>query len=1291
MKRLSIVISFFVALAIFVFPHTSHALPTDEQVEESTLDSAAPSSTPAFSDIFSHQFSPSSIGSNSLQLAHSAPLPVMQSSKANDPLFQERTISSQGTSGTCIWVLYSDGEMVVSPAEGAEGTLGGWTATSGMSWSGARGSINTVRFEGTISAQSCYRLFYNWSNLTSIDFTNFNTPNVTDMSEMFLYCEKLDTIDMSSLDTSQVTNMASVFHGCRALRSINFSNFNTSKVTSMFRMFYSCLALQSLDLKTFDTSKVTNMKQMFGFCTSLESLDISTFNTESVTDMDGMFSSCRSLTSFDLSHFNTSKLTSMSNLFSGCSGLTYLNISNFDVGNITTMDNMFYHCSSLEYIDITSFYTHELKETTMMFGGCTQLKRIYAGAGYLRFYITSSSNMFLDCINLVGLYGTHFSEGAIDDLYGRLDRIDRPGYFTQPQSLSGVELTVNETEFTYNEEIQRPEITKTGDYHLFPEMEYDVVVLEGDPINAGTYKLVIDGKGLFSGRSAEVEFYIHKAQPQYTIPENLHGYVGLPLGTAPLPDGWSWDNPSTILSDTPGTYNFTATYTPSDTHNYETVSGISLPLKVLPKIDINNATITLDPEICTYNTLPQTPQITAVYGEGESAQTLVENEDYTLTFINNINVGTATVTIAGKGKCINSVNKSFTIQKATPHYTIPQGLTGLIYARLSTISLPEGWSWENPETLLSDVIGAHDYSATFTPLDTHNYDIVSGISVPVESLPADINDTAITLDPETFVYDTSAHQPQVTVRYGEGESAHTLVENTDYTLLYEHNIDAGQAQVTVTGMGRYTSSITRYFTITKAIPEYSIPEGLFAYENMVLSTINLPAGWSWNNPNERLINPGQPHSYLATFTPEDTHNYQIVDNISVPVNVLPLIDINDAAITLEPASFVYDGKEKKPQVTVVYREGATEHRLIENVDYALRYEKNINAGTARVIIAGRGKYTATATKTFIINKANPTYTIPSGLCGSYMSTLKNVKLPTGWSWKQAQTKLTKLGLQKYKARFVPKDQENYKIVENLDVPVQIGVPISAAKVSLAKSTFIYKGTAIKPKIASIEVLGINLKKNVDYKVSYRGANQPGNASVDIIGIGNFTGKISIPYKITLAQASVKSEFGTASQKKLTFEWKAVAGAQYYEIEYRIGKGKAKRVVTKKLSHIFKVNAYETCECRVRAVRGKIKAPWSEIEYRWNARVKKAKAKKLGSKSLMIYWTAEPKARAGYSFVFSYDGLSHSPQVKYIEPGKTSFILKNVKKGARVTLAIRPLAIQKGEVYFGERKLIIKKM
>ena len=70
------------------------------------------------------------------------------------------------------------------------------------------------------------------------------------------------------------------------------------------------------------------------------------------------------------------------------------------------------------------------------------------------------------------------------------------------------------------------------------------------------------------------------------------------------------------------------------------------------------------------------------------------------------------------------------IAKATPPYIIPTGLTANYGDLLSTVELPDGWTWETSTALVGDV-GIQTHLAKFTPADIINYNIVENIPVDV--------------------------------------------------------------------------------------------------------------------------------------------------------------------------------------------------------------------------------------------------------------------------------------------------------------------------------------------------------------------------------------------------------------------------------------------------------------------------------------------------------------------------------------------------------------------------------
>ena len=93
-----------------------------------------------------------------------------------------------------------------------------------------------------------------------------------------------------------------------------------------------------------------------------------------------------------------------------------------------------------------------------------------------------------------------------------------------------------------------------------------------------------------------INWSITQATPDYTVPTGLTGVKGETLNDVTLPDGFTWNDASTVL--TVGTHTYKATYTPVDTTNYKTITDIDIEVVVKDKFDVitsvdgGNGTIT---------------------------------------------------------------------------------------------------------------------------------------------------------------------------------------------------------------------------------------------------------------------------------------------------------------------------------------------------------------------------------------------------------------------------------------------------------------------------------------------------------------------------------------------------------------------------------------------------------------------------------------------------------------------------------------------------------------------------
>ncbi|MCR5677834.1 MAG: discoidin domain-containing protein [Agathobacter sp.] len=185
--------------------------------------------------------------------------------------------------------------------------------------------------------------------------------------------------------------------------------------------------------------------------------------------------------------------------------------------------------------------------------------------------------------------------------------------------------------------------------------------------------------------------------------------------------------------------------------------------------------------------------------------------------------------------------------------------------------------------------------------------------------PVDIAQAEISLSSQSFVYNGTAIQPAITVKVDDT----TLQLNTDYTLTYSNNVNAGTASVTVTGIGNYTGSITRNFTIKQHANALSVTSKYNKTASAKAQTIALKAKAtggtiSYKSDNRKVtvsktgvvtIKPNFSGKAVITITAKD-NNYQTATK-KVTITVKP------AKITLSSVK-----SKKSRQLTVAWKKNA---------------------------------------------------------------------------------------------------------------------------------------------------------------------------------------------------------------------------------------------------------------------------------------------------------------------------------------------------------------------------------
>ena len=130
-------------------------------------------------------------------------------------------------------------------------------------------------------------------------------------------------------------------------------------------------------------------------------------------------------------------------------------------------------------------------------------------------------------------------------------------------------------------------------------------------------------------------------------------------------------------------------------------------------------------------------------------------EEYTTSIPTATNAGTYYVwyKVAGdeNHNDTNPACVEVTINKATPTYTAPIGLTATYGDTLSGVTLPTGWAWVDSTQSVGNV-GTNTFKANFTPADINNFNTISGIDVKVTVGKTAGKTAVISTDTMTYNY-----------------------------------------------------------------------------------------------------------------------------------------------------------------------------------------------------------------------------------------------------------------------------------------------------------------------------------------------------------------------------------------------------------------------------------------------------------------------------------------------------------------------------------------------------------
>lgn len=386
----------------------------------------------------------------------------------------------------------------------------------------------------------------------------------------------------------------------------------------------------------------------------------------------------------------------------------------------------------------------------------------------------------------------------------------------------------------------------------------------------------------------------------------------------------------------------------------------------------------------TYNTRTHTPDVTVTF----NGSTLEAGKDYDVAYTNNVNAGTATVTVTGKGNFTGSANTTFTIAKADLNLSVYTISSLCTETEVKTSTLPSNFFLaDETETGFSIALTAAGGDAIFTQepavVDGENmitYQLNGGTgeaTFNVTVTPVSSNYKAGTYDLKIQAYDKTNVSNRIVFESGSAvytgsgikyEKATIAGHSSGMRYTYAPDVATG-ATLDAAGLpltvGTYTVTATysdassygyktATFTITKATPagtpsftKIETSGKTLADTKLTVGTIR-PAGTiTWDLPLTTVLKDGK--EYAWTFTPTDTHNYTTLTGKLIP--------------------YVDDGTDYIPGV-IDGNSGSFNFHDVSRFDYfydAVKWaaENGIASGTGRYTFSPDAVCTRAQTVTFL--------------------------------------------------------------------------------------------------------------------------------------------------------------------------------------------------------------------------------------------------------------------------------------------------------------------------------------
>ena len=415
---------------------------------------------------------------------------------------------------------------------------------------------------------------------------------------------------------------------------------------------------------------------------------------------------------------------------------------------------------------------------------------------------------------------------------------------------------------------------------------------------------------------------------------------------------------------------------------------------------------------------------------------------------------------------------------------------------------------------------------------------------------------------------------------------------------------------------------------------------------------------------------------------------------SIPKRKIPFSLVE---LQLSDTVYVYDGKEKKPTVTITYNGKV----LAEGVDYSIRYSDNVNPGTATITVEAKenSSYIGSIQKKFVIRPAMEDNTVvvqPNAFEGCSNIINLNIRATVTEIGTQAFADCKNLNsiyfygncpkigeniFRNVKATaYYPCNDMSWTIDRLQDYGGKItwcpwdpatGKPakrsLSICELSVNVGTQLYDGKVKTPQVAVKDGNKV-LQANVDYVVSYQNNVNPGTGTITVSGTGSYGGTLTARFTIqkgnnVISVSEITKNYSAKTQKaKTNARAYGGAGLTYASNSKSVKIDKYGRIkITKKFvgRAVITVRASETPNYRAASRQFTVTVRPSATSI--------SKASNSAKKKMTVSWKKN-KTCSGYA-------LQYSTDKKFKKGVKTVYISKN----SRTKTTVSRLA--KGKTYY----------